>query len=352
MARREPRSSTSNRNAGQTARRFCSMPQMPERVIDPSLGPRRAELIQLIQTKWVNATVLQYSFISGGTAKERDVVRKAFQAWKDVGIGLEFREISGRADHIRIGFVRGDGAWSYVGRDILDHEHNMNFGWNIENDPDTALHEIGHALGFPHEHQNPNAGIVWNEEAVYADLAGPPNNWSRDKTFWNIIRKIPVQQVRGSNWDPDSIMHYPFGPGMITAPAQYQTGINPMGGLSTLDKQYVKQFYPPLTKNDTKVLVPFQSQQLKINPGEQINFTITPDKSRKYTMQTIGTSDTLLVLFENVPGGDPIYLAGDDDSGTNFNAKISHMLLEGRTYTLRVRLYYVEVTGECGVLLT
>jgi hypothetical protein len=193
---------------------------------------------------------------------------------------------------------------------------------------------------------------VWNEEAVYADLAGPPNNWSRQKTLWNIIRKIPVQQVRGSNWDPDSIMHYPFGPGMIQAPAQFQNGINPAGGLSALDRQYVKQFYPPLTKNDTKQLLPFQSQQLKIDPGQQVNFQIKPAKSRRYTMQTIGTSDTLLVLFEDVPGGDPIYLAGDDDSGTDLNAKITSNLIAGRTYTLRVRLYYVEVTGECGVLLT
>jgi len=38
---------------------------------------------------------------------------------------------------------------------------------------DTAVHEIGHSLGFPHEYQNPKAGIVWNEEAVYAALGQP-----------------------------------------------------------------------------------------------------------------------------------------------------------------------------------
>jgi hypothetical protein len=68
---------------------------------------------------------------------------------------------------------------------------------------DTALHGIGHTLGLPHEHQNPNAGIVWDEETVYTSLGGPPNNWPREKTQWNILRKIEPDTVQGSYWDPD-----------------------------------------------------------------------------------------------------------------------------------------------------
>ena len=50
------------------------------------------------------------------------------------------------------------------------NERTMNFGWDLTTSygHDTALHEIGHTLGFPHEHQNPTAGIVWNEPAVLA----------------------------------------------------------------------------------------------------------------------------------------------------------------------------------------
>ena len=325
---------------------------MPARVFESGVDPLRAELIRVIEKKWVNGSVIQYGFIGGGTPVEKDVVRKAFAAWKNVGIGLEFREVDGPSDHIRIGFVRGHGAWSYIGRDILDFEHNMNFGWNIAEDLDTAIHEIGHALGFPHEHQNPNAGIVWNEEAVYADLAAPPNNWDRAKTFYNIIRKLPVSEVRGSGWDPDSIMHYPFGPGLIVQPAQYQNGLQPAGGLSAQDAQFAKTFYPPLTKNDTQALKPFESVRITIEPGQQVNFVITPTRTRNYTMQTIGSADTLLVLFEEVPGGDPVYLSGDDDSGTDRNARIVHKLQKDRKYILRARLYYVERRGECGVLLS
>ena len=104
----------------------------------------------------------------------------------------------------------------------------MNFGWNINvsgsNGLDTALHEIGHAIGFHHEHQNPNAGIVWNEDAVYdyfARTQTPP--WDKAKTDHNILNKIDPLTVDGSDWDPNSIMHYSFRRGLIREPVRYQT---------------------------------------------------------------------------------------------------------------------------------
>ncbi|MCI0747548.1 MAG: M12 family metallopeptidase [Verrucomicrobia subdivision 3 bacterium] len=147
----------------------------------------------------MNGAVLHYHFMDDpaewkGAEGQKQVVRKAFEAWKNVGIGLSFQEVQDRNDaEIRIGFQDGDGAWSYIGRDVLDQgtdDRTMNFGWDIRAEIDTAIHEIGHTLGFPHERQNPKAGIVWDEEAVSRALAGEPNFWSREKTFHNIISKI------------------------------------------------------------------------------------------------------------------------------------------------------------------
>jgi hypothetical protein len=64
-----------------------------------------------------------------------------------------------------------------------------------------------HAQVAAHNFQITNsinrAGIVWDEEAVYKDLGGPPNNWSRQETFFNIIRKIDKNEVDGGSWDPN-----------------------------------------------------------------------------------------------------------------------------------------------------
>jgi Astacin (Peptidase family M12A) len=356
---------------------YCSMPQVPERRFDPRVTPGRVRLIQMLENKWANGTKLHYYFfdretdgervfLSNGTSQwqtwttsnaEKDVVRQAFRLWKDVGVGLEFEEVSTRDEaEIRIGFMRGDGAWSYLGRGVLDiggNQRTMNFGWDLTRRPDeidTAVHEIGHTLGFPHEHQNPNAGIVWDEEAVYAALAKPPNRWDRATTFHNIIRKIEPDTVQGSNWDSNSIMHYPFEAGLIAAPADYRNGLSPEGGLSERDKAWVKTFYPALTANDYKELRPFESATLNITPGGQSNFVIRPNATRKYEIRTFGASDTVIVLFED-DAGELRYLAGDDDSGEDYNARLQVKLLKGRRYVLRVRLYYEDRAGETAVMM-
>ena len=358
---------------------YCSLPAVQERELAPTVDAERAELIRVLAKKWVNGTVLHYYFFDQETdgrfvvladgsrewrtwttsATEKDVVRRAFEAWKNLGIGLLFDEVADRDEaEIRIGFMRGDGAWSYIGRDIIDlgigrDERTMNFGWDLTRraaEIDTAIHEIGHTLGFPHEHQNPNAGIVWDEEAVYAALAQPPNRWDRDKTFHNIIRKIDPDTVQGSSWDPNSVMHYPFGAGLILQPEQYRAGLEPAGGLSARDITWVKTFYPAMDEAPDPVLRPTESVRLTIGPGEQRNFRIIPNATRNYTIQTFGVSDTVIVLFERV-GNQLRYLAGDDDSGEDRNARIRVRLRPGRQYLLRVRLYYADRQGETAVML-
>lgn len=351
--------------ASQLTPNYCSLIKIPARVFEPGIGARRAEMIVITQKKWVNGTRLKYYFFNGndgspaswgGTAEQKDTVRQAFNVWKNLSIGLDFEETTNRnAAMIRIGFMQGDGSWSYIGRDILDfasspNERTMNFGWDISKDIDTAIHEIGHTLGAPHEHQNPNAGIVWNEEAVYNALAQPPNNWDRDTTFHNIIRKLPVNEVDGSTHDPNSIMHYPFGPGLILSPAGFANGIFPAGGLSVKDKEFMKRFYPPIAAGDITDLQEAKSVLMDIAAGEQRNFVFRPSRSRKYKIETFGTMDTIMVLFER-ENGEERYLAADDDSGTNNNSKIHMRLLQGREYIIRVRMFYAEGTDRGSVMV-
>lgn len=146
---------------------YCSIPQTVERIFALDVDPKRQELILVFGNKWLSGTILHYYFFGEGSWQgseaEKNVVREAFKIWKNVGIGLEFNEVTSRSEaEIRIGFFKGDGSWSRgLGREILNNginDRTMNFGWDITRDPreiDTAIHEIGHSLGFPHEHQNP-----------------------------------------------------------------------------------------------------------------------------------------------------------------------------------------------------
>lgn len=358
--------------------RYCALPEQPEPVIQPGLGPDRLGAILQGRTKWVNGTVLHYYFFDRATDGSRirfadgttrfvswvgakpqcDVVRRAFETWKALGIGLEFSEVNDRSEaELRIGFLFDfDGSWSYVGRDVLQEGMNsrtMNFGWDLTSSAygtTTALHEIGHTIGLPHEHQNPFAGIVWDEDRVYRYFTGPPNNWDRAKTFHNVLRKLDPAEVEGSQWDPDSIMEYAFGAGLISEPQRYhRDGVHPPGTISEADKQYVLSWYPSIGEEPPPQLEPFHSVALSLKPGEQADFTITPTATRQYDLGTFGASDTVIVLFEEV-GGELRYVAGDDDSGEDRNSHLTAKLFQGRRYVLRVRLYYAWSSGQTAVM--
>ena len=138
---------------------------------------------------------------------------------------------------------------------------------------------------------------------------------------------------------------------MIRHPEIYQTQpLQPAGGISARDQAYVKQLYPqqgPVSGFPELKLM--QSMPLNIAPGQQIDLRLLPNRSRNYDIRTFGTSDTVIVFFEDV-NGDLKYRGGDDDSGEDRNAHLKVRLSRNQKYVLRVRLYYADHAGETAVM--
>ncbi len=328
-------------------RKLCKQPPTIQRTFDPGVSQHRRGYILSSDLKWVNSTEIKFIFIEGAEP-QKNVVRKAFQTWKALGIGISFKEVSTVDDSmIRIGFDLSDGSWSYVGREILNipqTQRTMNFGWDLTADSygmTTAIHEIGHTIGFQHEHQSPFSGIEWNTQAVYTEFSGPPNSWPKSQIDSNIINKLPANQVQGSAWDPKSIMEYEFGPGLVLQPVQYTNGIFPPGILSANDIKGVKSFYPVVAEKSIVKLQLQKSAPIKARSGGQADFIFTAPSTKKYTFQTIGQMDTVMVVSEKAKTENH-YMAGDDDSGLEKNSKISLPFVKGRDYLINVRVMYAS----------
>jgi hypothetical protein len=184
------------------------------------------------------------------------------------------------------------------------------------------------------------AGIVWDEEGVYRYFTGPPNNWDRSKTFFNIIRKLDIGAANGSNYDPLSVMHYDFPAGCIFEPAKYRNGIRRAGGLSQSDIEWIKKFYPSLRGGLPNLAAGNTKSVQPSFAGAQWDFEVEVATSGEYKFETAGESDTVLLLQRKDENGTMVKIAADDDSGEDRNAALT-VALEPGVYTLRMRVYWV-----------
>ena len=292
---------------------------------------------------WMNGSTLRVRFM-GGTPDEQATAREQAGWWgQAANLKFEFNDAP-NAD-IRIAFDAGDGAWSYIGTDcrrIPVNQPTMNLGFL---DGGTAAHEFGHAIGLAHEHQNPRGGIQWNEQAVIQELAKSPNFWDEETARHNVLRKYSVDQINGTDFDPDSIMLYFF-------PASWTlNGIATQANevLSAIDKQFIAgaKAYPKTG------VTPVTAVELEVNGkkrtaasigkfGEEDLYRFTMPRDGRYRIDTRGPTDVVMKLFG--PNNPTALIAEDDDSGVDTNALINADLIAGQ-YFVQVR-HYNRVSGK------
>ena len=346
-------------------------------VYPPSILAARA--IGVRGKQWSNGQVLPIHFMSGSQSDHSQVMDWV-QAWLDQ-VNLHFEWVDDPAALIRINFDASGASWSYIGNDatlIPALQPTMNFGWEI--DRSTVLHEFGHMLGLGHEHQNPEGGIIWDEQAVIDDLSGPPNFWDEQSIRFNVLDKYGVDQVNGTDFDAESIMLYSF-PGSWTLNMPEGTPWNTE--LSDVDESFISSQYPrsdepgpdpgpdpdpvepdpvepdpvepdpvepdpvepdPVEPDDGSVMLPVVDPsplEAEIgSAGEEDVYTIVIEEEAKYEIETFGKTDLTMTLLR-----DGVKIDFDDDGGRKYNSKIVRVLVPGE-YKVQIRHWSEDETGK------
>lgn len=189
---------------------------------------------------WEDGVVPYYL---SGEFKEEDIynLETAMERWESV-CGVKFQTVMPDAGAYEIVYDTQRGWYSTIGEN--NSECFMHFN-AVDNEIDAVTHELGHCLGFLHEHQRP-------DRDYYIDIIW--ENILPAKKFNFEIMDNPLITEQEFPYDYNSIMHYPGDSfsvnGGDTIIAKDGSEIY-SDGISSIDAQKARAVYgPPFEEYD------------------------------------------------------------------------------------------------------
>jgi hypothetical protein len=207
------------------------------------------ERIAVVTTKYwgVGGVRLTVGFMDNPPADLRKRIIQHMNAW---GATANVKIVeTGTDPQIRVAREGGQngGYWSYLGTDILHipkNQQTMNLEEFSMSTPESEYHrvvrhEMGHTLGFPHEHMR-KALVDKIDPAKAIEYFGRTQGWSEEEVRQQVLTPLEESSLLGNTPDPRSIMCYQI-PGIIT-----KDGKPIIGGkdIDTSDSSFAAKIYP------------------------------------------------------------------------------------------------------------
>jgi Astacin (Peptidase family M12A) len=199
-----------------------------DRLARPGHAEARGRLMLNIRLRWPDTGVrLSVGFVDNPSQALRTKILTHMNMWNKTA-NVAFVETTTDVQHadVRIARTPGDGHWSWLGVDILNHpdEPTMNLDGFTESVSDSEFkrvvcHEAGHTLGFPHEHLRAEL-VARLDRQKTVDHFMATQGWTKaDVEFQLLTPLAPFDHLGTAVADPHSIMCYEV-PGNCTIDGQ------------------------------------------------------------------------------------------------------------------------------------